>query len=110
MDHPLWCLCSVRMGIISLPLSGAKLVGVWMGSPGNGLKVSLPHPPPSTRGMCESVIAHLLIEGYLQEDFHFTPYNTISYLLPGELNLFFAPFSVFIFSQMYFPRGDADVF
>ncbi|CAG0900156.1 unnamed protein product [Darwinula stevensoni] len=66
-------------------LTGAKLVGAWMGSPGNGLKVNLPHPPLSTRGMCERVIAHLLIEGYLQEDFHFTPYNTISYILPGGM-------------------------
>ena len=31
----------------------------------------------------EYIIIHLLLEGYLREDFHFTPYNTISYILPG---------------------------
>jgi hypothetical protein len=25
----------------------------------------------------ELVVCHLLIEGYLKEDFHFTPYSTI---------------------------------
>ncbi|XP_041472757.1 ATP-dependent DNA helicase Q1-like [Lytechinus variegatus] len=29
------------------------------------------------------LIAHFLLEGYLREDFHFTPYNTISYIIPG---------------------------
>ncbi|XP_071493207.1 ATP-dependent DNA helicase Q1-like [Diadema antillarum] len=32
----------------------------------------------------EHIIAHLLLEGYLKEDFHFTPYNTISYVVPGS--------------------------
>eukprot|EP00057_Strongylocentrotus_purpuratus_P018754 XP_011673228.1 PREDICTED: ATP-dependent DNA helicase Q1 isoform X2 [Strongylocentrotus purpuratus] len=31
----------------------------------------------------EYLIAHFLLEGYLREDFHFTPYNTISYIIPG---------------------------
>lgn len=39
---------------------------------------------PISRDHCETVLAHLLLEGYLKEDFHFTPYNTISYLLPGR--------------------------
>ena len=26
----------------------------------------------------------LLIDGYLREDFHYTPYSTISYVLPGN--------------------------
>lgn len=29
------------------------------------------------------MIGHLLLEGYLKEDFHFTPFSTISYLIPG---------------------------
>ena len=32
----------------------------------------------------EHIVASLLIDGYLKEDFHYTPYNTISYLLPGN--------------------------
>jgi hypothetical protein len=27
----------------------------------------------------ELIVCHLLIEGYLKEDFHFTPYSTIRY-------------------------------
>ena len=31
----------------------------------------------------EAVVAHLTVEGHLKEDFHFTPYSTISYLVAG---------------------------
>ena len=27
----------------------------------------------------ELVVCHLIIEGYIKEDFHFTPYSTIRY-------------------------------
>jgi len=37
-----------------------------------------------SRDMCESVIGYLLLQGYLKEDFHFTPYSTISYLVLGK--------------------------
>ena len=40
-----------------------------------------------TRPQMESIVAKLLIEGYLKEDFHFTPYNTISYILPGSRSI-----------------------
>ena len=40
-----------------------------------------------TRVQMETIVAKLLIEGYLREDFHFTPYNTISYILPGGRNI-----------------------
>ena len=32
---------------------------------------------------CERVIMHMILEGVLKEDFHFTPYSTISYLVAG---------------------------
>ena len=32
----------------------------------------------------ERLLVHLLLEGYVREDFHFTAYSTISYLLPGR--------------------------
>uniref|UniRef100_A0A915AKK7 ATP-dependent DNA helicase n=1 Tax=Parascaris univalens TaxID=6257 RepID=A0A915AKK7_PARUN len=39
------------------------------------------------RSLCkesiEIVLAHLLLLGYLQEDFHFTPYSIISYVVSG---------------------------
>ena len=35
----------------------------------------------------ENIVANLVIDRYLREDFHFTPYNTISYILPGHVPL-----------------------
>ena len=46
--------------------------------------------PPSQlsdRTQIEHVVASLLIGGQLKEDFHYTPYNTISYILPGRTQL-----------------------
>lgn len=36
----------------------------------------------SERHFVEAIVSNMLIEGYLKEDFHFTPYSTISYILP----------------------------
>jgi len=40
--------------------------------------------PKLSRNICEIVAARLLIDEYLKEEFHFTPYSTISYLVPGH--------------------------
>lgn len=37
-----------------------------------------------SRSECELLIASLLLEGAIREDFHFTPYSTISYLVIGN--------------------------
>ncbi|VDK34456.1 unnamed protein product [Gongylonema pulchrum] len=37
-----------------------------------------------SRELIEYVIAKLILDGYLKEDFHFTPYSIISYVVPGE--------------------------
>ncbi|RKO89068.1 P-loop containing nucleoside triphosphate hydrolase protein, partial [Blyttiomyces helicus] len=36
-----------------------------------------------TRDDCERIIIHLLLEQYLREDFHYTPYATVAYLTIG---------------------------
>ena len=36
------------------------------------------------KDQAETLVAHLTVEGHLKEDFHYTPYSTISYLLPGR--------------------------
>ena len=43
-----------------------------------------PKSVSSNRSFTETVVAQLLIEHYLKEDFHFTPYNTISYMNAGD--------------------------
>jgi len=37
-----------------------------------------------SRDVVELILSYLIIEGYIKEDFHFTPYSTISYLVPGS--------------------------
>lgn len=36
------------------------------------------------REFCEKLIVNLLLEGYLQEDFHYTVYSVISYVVIGS--------------------------
>ena len=55
----------------------------WCGKGQTSLRVREVKPPDLSRGDCERVIVDMLLEGVLREDFHFTPYSTISYLLPG---------------------------
>ena len=54
-------------------LTFLKLLELWRGQ-GNILL---------TVESCEHVIMNMLLEGVLKEDFHFTPYSTISYLVVG---------------------------
>ncbi|KAJ9586228.1 hypothetical protein L9F63_020137 [Diploptera punctata] len=64
-------------------LTAQKLIDAWYGKGAGNLRVKSVPIPTFPRETGESVIAHLLVEGYLQEDFHFTPYSTISYLKRG---------------------------
>jgi len=54
-------------------LTFLKLLDLWKGK-GCG---------PLAASSCEQVIMNMLIEGILKEDFHFTPYSTISYIVAG---------------------------
>ena len=36
-----------------------------------------------SREKAENIVGFLLIDGFLKEDFHFTPYSTLSYIVPG---------------------------
>ncbi|XP_065558545.1 ATP-dependent DNA helicase Q1-like isoform X2 [Artemia franciscana] len=64
-------------------VTGPKLVDAWLGKGQSNLKVAGLKAPPLGRESCENVVSYLLLEGFLKEDFHFTPYNTISYVLAG---------------------------
>lgn len=44
-------------------------------------------PPKLDRHYGEQIIALLLTKGYLKEDFHYTPYATLSYIKKGNLIL-----------------------
>ncbi|XP_043202639.1 ATP-dependent DNA helicase Q1-like [Amphibalanus amphitrite] len=64
-------------------LTAIKLVDAWLGSGPAQLRLSAAEVPAITRPRAEAVLAHLLTESYIKEDFHFTPYKTISYLVAG---------------------------
>ena len=69
--------------IINIYFSGAKLIDIWLGKGQLNLRVKDAICSNKDRGMAEKVVAFLLIDGFLKEDFHFTPYSAISYIVPG---------------------------
>ncbi|CAK1546964.1 unnamed protein product [Leptosia nina] len=63
-------------------LTAQKLLDAWF------LKGPVPlrhkgKEPPFSRAFAEDVVAYLLVEGYLTEDFHYTAYSTVVYLKKG---------------------------
>ena len=68
-------------------MTALKLLDALMGK--GPSKLSKKPVEDFSRTQMETIVAKLLIEGYFREDFHFTPYNTISYILPGSRNLRF---------------------
>ena len=69
---------------LSERVTANKLVDAWCGKGQTSLRVREVKPPVLSREDCERVIVDMLLEGVLREDFHFTPYSTISYLLAGS--------------------------
>ncbi|CAI9725297.1 ATP-dependent DNA helicase Q1-like [Octopus vulgaris] len=65
-----------------------KLVDAWFGKGAPTLRVREIKAPTLTRQTCERIIAMMLLKGYLKEDFHFTPYSTISYIMSGPKSSF----------------------
>lgn len=61
-----------------------KLLDAWEGKGAGSLKVRGLDPPKVSRDKLERIIGHMLLQGFIREDFHFTPYSTISYLVAGK--------------------------
>ncbi|XP_045869366.1 ATP-dependent DNA helicase Q1 isoform X1 [Meles meles] len=64
-------------------LTPLKLIDSWMGKGAAKLRVAGVVPPKLPREDLEKIIAHLLLQQYLKEDYSFTAYATISYLKIG---------------------------
>ena len=60
------------------------MIDAWLGKGPTNLRVKFTEPVPIDRLKAETIFAFLLIDGYLTEDFQFTPYSTISYIKKGE--------------------------
>jgi len=63
-------------------VTGLKLVEALQGRGAPALRLA-GWSSALARDRLEGVVAHLTVEGHLKEDFHFTPYSTISYLVVG---------------------------
>ena len=67
-----------------------KLVEAWLQVKGNKkLRLENVQPPSLSRTECETVVALLLSQGYLEEYFQITPYNVISYIQAGQMGKLF---------------------
>lgn len=64
-------------------MTALKLMDAWFSKGNKNLRVEEVNVPKYDRTICEKILGLLLIDGYLLEDFHFTPYSTISYIVPG---------------------------
>ena len=65
-------------------VTALKLIDSWYGKGQSSLRVKGLDLLCVSHEKAQRIVAHMLIEGFLKEDFHFTPYSTISYLVPGE--------------------------
>ncbi|NXY47092.1 RECQ1 helicase, partial [Ceuthmochares aereus] len=68
---------------MSEKLTPLKLIDAWSGKGVSKFRVAEVTPPKHPREELERIIAHLLLQQYLKEDFSFTAFATISYLKVG---------------------------
>ncbi|XP_043475693.1 ATP-dependent DNA helicase Q1-like [Leptopilina heterotoma] len=64
-------------------LTPLKLIDSWYNKGAAALRVASVPTPKFPREIGEAIVGHLLMLGYLQEDFQFTSYATITYLKRG---------------------------
>lgn len=67
-------------------LTGAKLIDAWYQKGPSLNRCASVDVPTINRYFAEQVLAYLITNQYLKEDFHFTAYATISYIMRGPQN------------------------
>lgn len=60
------------------------LLDTWYGKGNKKVLLLDVQSPVFSRTRAEMILGELIVQGYLMEDFHFTPYSTISYLKKGN--------------------------
>merc|ERR1711915_1014662 len=65
-------------------ITSIKLVDALMGRGANNIKIARRKGGPMSKEQVEQIVAMLLVDQYLQEDMHYTPYNVISYIIAGH--------------------------
>lgn len=69
---------------LEVKLTMLKLIDSWYQKGKPNLRVKDIPVPSFERFYAEQMLAHLIIKGYLREDFHFSAYTTISYIKKGK--------------------------
>ncbi len=69
---------------LSQRITALKLMDSSFGKRNKKLRLDSSRVPNISRNICEQIVGLLLIDGYLKEEFHFTPYSTTSYLMVGS--------------------------
>lgn len=65
-------------------MTALKLMDAWFNKGLPKLRTTSVAIPEVGRATCEKLVGRLIVDGYLKEDFHFTPYSTIGYIVPGS--------------------------
>lgn len=60
------------------------LLDTWYGKGNKKLLLLDVQSPVFPRVRAEMILGELIVQGYLAEDFHYTPYSTISYIKKGN--------------------------
>ncbi|CRL07154.1 CLUMA_CG020147, isoform A [Clunio marinus] len=68
---------------MDIKLTALKLVDAWFHKGPTKLRLEI-SPPAIDRNLGEQIVAFLIINHFLEEDFHYTAYNTISYIKKGS--------------------------
>ena len=64
-------------------ITAIKLVEALQGKGANNIKIARWKGGQWSKEQVEQIVAMMLVEQFLVEDMHYTPYNVISYILPG---------------------------
>lgn len=67
---------------MDIKVTALKLLDAWFHKGPAKLRLEVP-PPSIDRFFGEQIIAFLILQDYLREDFHYTAYSTISYIQKG---------------------------
>lgn len=67
---------------MDIKVTALKLLDAWFHKGPAKLRLEVP-PPSIDRFFGEQIIAYLILQDYLREDFHYTAYSTISYIQKG---------------------------
>lgn len=61
------------------------LLDTWYGKGNKKVLLFNVQPPVFSRKRAEIIISELIVQRYIAEDFHYTPYSTISYIKKGSI-------------------------